>query len=132
MRCSPPPRGCSLASRRWETAMRAEPQPITTVGSAARTGARWVVVHPRCRRRFARRGLIAAADFIDLPGEIVNGHADRHVVRVVIGRGLSRLVCFLKREHRIGWRERLRNFGDGFGWASKSEREVRILSELRE
>jgi hypothetical protein len=78
-----------------------------------------------------RRGLIAAADFIDLPGEIVSGHANRHVVRVVFGRGLNRAVAYLKREHRVPWRERLWSFCAGFGWASKSEREVRVLHCLR-
>jgi tRNA A-37 threonylcarbamoyl transferase component Bud32 len=112
--------------------MPAEPQLATIGDRAGQLPAGWVVVHPRYRRRFDRRGLFTAADFLDLPGDIVNGHADRHVVRVVFGRGLSRLECYLKREHRVRWRERLRNLGDGFGWTSKSEREVRILSELRE
>jgi tRNA A-37 threonylcarbamoyl transferase component Bud32 len=94
-------------------------------------GAGWIVVHPRYRRRFVRRGLTTAADFIDLPGEVVSGHANRHVVRVVFGRGLSRFVAFVKREHRIPWRERLTNLCDGFAWASKSEREARTLSALR-
>jgi hypothetical protein len=91
----------------------------------------WVVVHPRWHRRFVRRGLFTAADFLDLPGDVVSGHADRHVVRVVFGRGLSRTVAFLKREHRVPWRERLRNLLGGFGWSSKSEREARILAGLR-
>jgi hypothetical protein len=112
--------------------MRAEPLPTTTIGFAARRGSGWVVVHPKYQRRFERRGLVFAADFIDLPGEVVSGHADRHVVRVVLGRGLNRFVMFLKREHRVPWRERVRSFCAGFGWASKSEREVRVLNGLRE
>jgi Lipopolysaccharide kinase (Kdo/WaaP) family len=111
--------------------MPAEPLPRTVVGSKTRIVAGWVVVHPRYRRRFARRGLTTAADFVDLPGEVVSGHADRHVVRVVFGRGLSRMVGYLKREHRIPWQERARNFFAGFGWVSKSEREARILDNLR-
>jgi hypothetical protein len=111
--------------------MRAE-SPIVTDSSAAPAKSGWVVIDPRYRRRFARRGLLAAADFIDLPGEVVSGHADRHVVRVVLGRGLSRIVAFLKREHRVPRRERLRSFCAGFGWASKSEREVRVLTCLRQ
>ena len=39
-------------------------------------------------------------DYLDLPGEIVSGHPDRHVARVEVdGR-----VCYLKRQHRVGWR----------------------------
>ncbi len=111
--------------------MRAESLPILTAGTAsARAG--WIVVQPTYRRRFARVGLIAAADFINLPGEVISGHADRHVVRVVLGRGLSRIVAFLKREHRVPWRERLRNCWAGFGWVSQSEREVRLLHRLRQ
>ena len=110
--------------------MRAK-SPSAGVASVARPGTGWVIVHPKYRQRFVRRGLIAATDFIDLPGEIVSGHANRHVVRVVLGHGLSRIVAFLKREHRVPWRERLRSFCAGFGWASKSEREVRVLRDLR-
>jgi hypothetical protein len=110
--------------------MPAEPIRTTATAVPKFGGAGWVVIDPRYQRRLTRRELFAAADFIDLPGEVVSGHADRHVVRVVIGRGLNRLECYLKREHRVPWRERLRNFCDGFGWVSKSEREVRILHGL--
>lgn len=66
------------------------------------------------------------AEILDLPGEIVSGHADRHVARVEVdGR-----VCYLKRQHRVGWRERLRNWRLGFGWVSKCEREARVIAAL--
>jgi tRNA A-37 threonylcarbamoyl transferase component Bud32 len=91
----------------------------------------WVVVHPRYRRRFARWNLTDPRTILDLPGEVVSGHPDRHVVRVVVGRDLERFVAFLKREHRVPWRDRLTNLLFGFGWASKSEREARLLEQLR-
>ena len=58
------------------------------------------------RRRFARWGLTGPDDFLNLPGEIVSGHADRHVVRVVLGRDRSKVVAYLKREHRVRLRDR--------------------------
>jgi tRNA A-37 threonylcarbamoyl transferase component Bud32 len=97
----------------------------------ARRPAGWVRVHPRWRRRLARWGLTAAGDFLDLPGEVVSGHLDRHVRRVVLGHGRDRVVTFLKREHRVPWRDRLANAWAGFGWVSKSEREARLLRDLR-
>jgi hypothetical protein len=91
----------------------------------------WVVIDPRWRGRFERRGLVTADDFLRLPGDIVSGHADRHVRRIVFGRGLNRAVVFLKREHRVPWPARLRNFCAGYGWVSKSAREAQVLDRLR-
>src|SRR5206468_4220680 len=108
-------------------AMRVEPTPTTAARPAAPTAAGWVVVHPRYRRRFARWGMVAAGDFLDQPGEVVSGHADRHVVHVLLGRGRERCAAFLKREHRVLWRDRLAAAWAGYGWASKSEREARLL-----
>ena len=69
-----------------------------------------------------------AADPFDLPGEVVSGHPDRHVVRVELP-GRDRPL-YLKREHRVGWRERLRQWLDGFGWASRCGREAAVIREL--
>jgi tRNA A-37 threonylcarbamoyl transferase component Bud32 len=69
---------------------------------------------------------LTAADYLNLPGEIVSGHPDRHVLRVE----LNDRVCYLKRQHRITWRERWRNWRAGFGWVSRCEREARLLAEL--
>src|SRR5947209_1920402 len=92
----------------------------------------WVIIDARWRRRFAARGLTSARDFLGLDGDIISGHADRHVVRLVLGRGLNRTVMFLKREHRSPWPARLRNWFAGYGWVSKSVREARVLNDLRE
>ena len=80
----------------------------------------WVVAHPK------EEGLPPPSVLVDLPGEIVSGHPDRHV-REVTFRGR---VCYLKREHRIPWRERWKNLLAGFGWASKSTREAAVLMWL--
>src|SRR5262249_59704022 len=73
-------------------------------------------------------GLDRAEAILDLPGEIVSGHPDRHVIRIALPGWECGL--FLKREHRVGWRERLRQWLAGFGWTSRCEREARILRDL--
>jgi len=79
----------------------------------------------------ARRGFADPRALLDLPGEIVSGHPDRHVVRVVLGTGRGRIVAYLKREHRVPIRERVANACAGFGFVSKSVREARTLEQLR-
>ncbi len=112
--------------------MRADASPITADAAPRMpTRAGWVRVHPRYRRQLARWGLADAQAFLELPGEIVSGHPNRHVVRVVLGRGRRRFMAFLKREHRIPWRSRLASAWAGFGWVSRSEREARLLHDLR-
>ncbi len=93
--------------------------------SAPQAPAGRVEVHPDFADRFAG---LTASDLIDLPGEVVSGHPDRHVARVELP-GWDRPV-YLKREHRIGWRERLRNWLDGYGWASRCGREAAVLRQL--
>lgn len=68
------------------------------------------------------------ADPFDLPGEVVSGHPDRHVVRVE--RPGHDRPLYLKREHRIGGRERLRQWLAGFGWASRCGREAAVIRAL--
>jgi tRNA A-37 threonylcarbamoyl transferase component Bud32 len=79
----------------------------------------------------ARRGFADLRSLLDLPGEIVSGHPDRHVVRVVIGTGRGRVAAYLKREHRVSIRDRIANACAGFGFVSKSVREARTLEQLR-
>ncbi len=88
----------------------------------------FVEINPRYRKELESLGLTTPARLAALPGLVVSGHPDRHVARVQLG---GRTV-FLKREHRIRWRERLRAAAVGFGFVSKSVREVRILTGLRE
>lgn len=88
----------------------------------------WVEFHPRYRERLAVSGLLTAEAILGLPGEIVSGHPDRHVLRVELA-GWDR-ACFLKRQHCIGWRERLRQKLAGFGWSSRCQREARMLRDL--
>jgi tRNA A-37 threonylcarbamoyl transferase component Bud32 len=84
------------------------------------------VFHPARGEALRSRGLLTAGQLLELPGEVVSGHADRHVVRVVV----SGAVHYLKRQHRVGWRERLRQAFAGFGWVSRCEREARLLARL--
>jgi hypothetical protein len=90
----------------------------------------FIAIHPRHRAWLTGCGIATAADALDLPGEIVCGHPDRHVVRVELATALGRRVAFLKREHVVGWRVRLRNTLSGFGWVSRSEREAKCLRDL--
>ncbi len=76
---------------------------------------------------FSLWGLTTPEAFLDLPGIILSGHTDRHVLRVQLPDGR---VGYLKREHRVPWRTRFKHWMEGFGWASKSERERILLDEL--
>jgi tRNA A-37 threonylcarbamoyl transferase component Bud32 len=90
--------------------------------------ARKLIINPRFAARLAAHGLTTARAILDLSGEVVSGHPDRHVVRVELpgwGRAL-----YLKRQHRVGWRERLRQRLAGFGRVSRCEREARVVRDL--
>jgi hypothetical protein len=83
-------------------------------------------VHAHFAGALARAGLRDASAFLDLPGEVVSGHPDRHVCRVELPCG----NFYLKRQHVVGWREKLRNWRAGFGWVSRCSREAQLLHEL--
>ena len=87
-------------------------------------------INPLYREFLTRQGLREPGSFVDLPGVVVSGHPDRHVVRVNVGEGPSALTAFLKREHRVSWRHRLANACAGFGWVSRSRRETSMLRAL--
>ncbi|MBM3979414.1 MAG: hypothetical protein FJ304_03870 [Planctomycetes bacterium] len=86
-----------------------------------------LTVRPELAEAFARLGLTTASAFLDLPGEVVSGHPDRHVVRVELP-GLG--AFYLKRQHVVGRREKLRNWRAGFGWVSRCAREAAVLRDL--
>ncbi len=85
----------------------------------------WVEVHPDFAGRLAGA---TAAGLLDLPGVVVSGHPDRHVVRVELP-GWDRAL-YLKRQHRVTWKERLRQWRGGFGWRSRCGREAELLKQL--
>ncbi len=86
----------------------------------------WVVYHPRYRSYLRRVGVESGQAGYDLPGEVVSGHADRHVVRVE----LPGKVCYLKREHTASLRARWRNWLAGSGPVSRAAREAATLAAL--
>lgn len=90
----------------------------------------FVVVHPRYRQWLAKCGLGSPESFLAVGGEVVCGHPDRHVARVELHAGVKARVAFLKREHVVGRRTRLRNWRAGFGWVSRCEREAVTLKRL--
>ncbi len=89
-----------------------------------------IVFHPRYGRFLRRCGIDSASAALALRGEVVCGHPDRHVARVELTAGPARRVVFLKREHLVGVRTRLRNWLAGFGRVSRCEREAATLRRL--
>jgi tRNA A-37 threonylcarbamoyl transferase component Bud32 len=92
-----------------------------------RTGGRFEV-NPAFAAGFAALGIDSAAGFLELPGEVVCGHPDRHVMRVALPGFPA--AFYLKRQHSVTWRERLRNRLAGFGGVSRCGRETAILKRL--
>lgn len=72
---------------------------------------------------------------VDLPGTIICGHPSRQVLQVELpvapAPQVEPITCYLKREHRVSWRQRLTNALAGFGFVSLSRREAGVLRELR-
>lgn len=87
-------------------------------------------VHPRHASHLRRLGLTHPEHFLSLRAVIISGHPDRHVGQATLGDGPAALPTFLKREHRVPWKDRLANWWAGFGPVSKSEREARVLKSL--
>jgi tRNA A-37 threonylcarbamoyl transferase component Bud32 len=87
-------------------------------------------INPAYRDSLQGLGLAAPEDFFHLPAIIVGGHPDRHVGRVFLGNGPDKVACYLKREHRIRRRDRLAGALAGFGFCSKSVRELQTLDAL--
>lgn len=87
----------------------------------------FVDINPRYRDLCQRRQVLSAQQFLALPGALVSGHPDRNVARVRLGS----VRCFLKREHRVRWQERLVNLWAGAGFVSRSVREARLLHALQ-
>ncbi len=79
-----------------------------------------------CRQGFTEFGQVQA-----LPAVIVCGHPDRHVTQVTLGSGAEAIRAFLKREHRVPWKDRCANARAGFGFVSKSYREALLLTSLQ-
>jgi tRNA A-37 threonylcarbamoyl transferase component Bud32 len=92
----------------------------------------WIVYHPRYEVFLRRAGIRTAKAAYQLPGEIVAGHPDRHVVRGELVMGLAKKCVYLKREHISSYRFKFRNQREGFGWVSRAEREAVVLRTLEE
>src|SRR5438132_13212117 len=86
----------------------------------------FVEIHPAYHATLRPLGLSAAEDFLRLQGAILGGHPDRHVLQV----RLANERAFLKKEHRVRWRDRLGHWWRGAGLISKSTREGRMLRRL--
>lgn len=91
----------------------------------------FVEINSTYREFLQRQGLVSAEQFLELPGVVVSGHPERHVVQVRLGEGPSAVRAFLKREHRVPWLDRLSNAWEGFGPVSRSVREACLLTSSR-
>jgi hypothetical protein len=89
-------------------------------------------VNPQYEAFFKRHGLTGPEVVLTLPAVIISGHPERHVARVTLGSGMDTVPAFLKREHRILWKERFLNAWEGFGFVSKSRREAHTLQALQQ
>ena len=85
-----------------------------------------ITIHPRYRVWLQKCGIATANDILALRGEVVGGHADRHVVKVELHSGSSVRGAYLKREHVVGRRARLRN------WLGRVESKRRLWAETLE
>ena len=93
----------------------------------------FVEVNPECGEALRQNGLASAEDYLRLRGIILCGHRDRHVLKVSLPgleSGQNDKVAFLKKEHRVPWRDRLANALAGFGFISKSRREALTLQKV--
>jgi tRNA A-37 threonylcarbamoyl transferase component Bud32 len=91
----------------------------------------FVEIEPKYRELLERQGSTGPDELQGLPGVVICGHPDRHVAQVTLGSGPDAVAAFLKREHRVPWRDRLANALAGFGFVSKSYREALLLRLLR-
>ncbi len=90
----------------------------------------WLLVSPRYTDLLKACGTTTADAVMNLPGEIMCGHPDRHVCRVDMTSGLGPATAYLKREHTRGWQVRVHNLLTGAGWTSRCEREAAVLLAL--
>lgn len=86
------------------------------------------IINPRYQN-LANELDLTNADMVErLPSVVVSGHVRRNVSRVTVkGR-----TVYIKREHEIRLRDRLRAWSEGHGLACLAEREVNILEWLQE
>jgi tRNA A-37 threonylcarbamoyl transferase component Bud32 len=99
-----------------------------------------VEINPAYRDWLESQGLAQADRLFALPGVIICGHPRRQVVQVTLPAAPTArnpatgeaITCYLKREHRVSWRQRIANALAGFGFISSSQREAGLLRQLRQ
>jgi hypothetical protein len=88
-------------------------------------------ITPGFREYLRQRGLADPDRLLALPAVIIGGHPDRHVAQVTLGAGPSAIRAFVKREHRVAWKDRLISAFAGFGFVSRCHREFQVLQAVR-
>jgi hypothetical protein len=91
-----------------------------------------LAINPDYAPLLAELGLTLPGDFLRLAGVIWCGHPDRNVSYLYLETRDGKVPVFLKREHRVRWRDRLGSALSGFGLVSKSLREFAMLRRLHE
>jgi tRNA A-37 threonylcarbamoyl transferase component Bud32 len=91
----------------------------------------WVDILPGFEVLVRKGGYESAASFLGWTGVLVNKHRNREVEQVEL-ESAADTSFFLKKEHAVSWRDRVRNTWHGFGWCSTAVREARLLRSLRE
>jgi len=95
--------------------------------ASRRSTSGFVTICPKFQNVLSTAGLSSPRDFLEMAGEMISGHPDRNVARVVLPAATGPLPAFLKREYHIPWKDRWRSWRDGYGWSSMSLREARAL-----
>ncbi len=90
----------------------------------------WVQIQEADRERLQKAGLRSFSDFLNLDGDILSGHPDRHVREIELSSPSESFHGYLKRQHRVPTSEKLLNLFQGFGFRSKSIREAELLLRL--
>ncbi len=89
-----------------------------------------VEIEPQWRDFLRRCGLGDAGRFLDVSAPHVGGHRGRSVARAVLSDGNTTVRVYLKREYHISAAARFASLAAGFGLASRSLREARMLRRL--
>jgi len=86
----------------------------------------YLEINQRYRELLKNLGVDSADTLLALPAIAVSGHPERNVSRIHLGS----MECYLKCEHRVRLRDRVKNAMTGFGPVSKAAREAQMLSAL--
>lgn len=103
---------------------------LPAIRRRSRCGRGFVLVQPQFEALLSDAGMTEPQDFLEHPGEMIGGHPDRNVAKVMLEAAARPIAAILKREYRVSWTDRLKSLLAGFGWYSTSCREALTLELL--